>query len=198
MALTTPQTAGTLAAQAWPQSETSILRSALLALAGSLVLWLSAKIQVPFWPVPMTMQSFVVLFIGAAFGSRLGAATVLVYLAEAAAGLPVLAGTPERGIGVAYMMGPTGGYLVGYVVAAWLVGMLAERGWSRSIPLMVVAMFLGHVAMFVFGWAWLAYGMGLGAEKAWIGGVAPFYLATALKTLLAALAVPAAWQIVRR
>ena len=101
------------------------LRMALLALAGTGLLWASAKVQVPFYPVPMTFQTAVVLLIGIAYGARLGAATMLLYLAEGAIGLPVFAGTPARGIGLAYMMGPTGGYLVSYVLAAALVGWVA-------------------------------------------------------------------------
>ena len=102
---------------------------------GVCLLTLSAKLQVPFYPVPMTMQTLVVLMIGMAYGRVLGTATVAAYLLAGAAGLPVFAGTPERGIGLAYMMGPTGGYLVGFLVSAWLMGALAERGWSSSFLL---------------------------------------------------------------
>src|SRR5690349_16484491 len=100
----------------------SVFLKAAIVVGGSLVLWASAKLQVPFYPVPMTFQSLVVLAIGMAFGWRIGAATVALYLIEGAAGLPVFAGTPERGIGLAYMVGPTGGYLLGYLLAATLVG----------------------------------------------------------------------------
>ena len=122
----------TLAAALLPRRATALAGAALLALAGSLLLTLSAKVQVPFYPVPITMQSLVVLCLGATLGARLGAATVVLYLLEGALGLPVFAGTPERGIGLAYMAGPTGGYLIGFVAAAYLVGLLAERGWDRS------------------------------------------------------------------
>jgi biotin transport system substrate-specific component len=167
-------------------------RNALLAVGGSLLLTLSAKINVPFYPVPLSMQTFAVLAIGAAFGWRLGTATVLLYLAEGAAGLPVFAGTPEKGIGLAYMMGPTGGYLVGFVAGAAIVGWLAERGWDRSILLLTGAMFIGHVAIFVLGAAWLSTIVGI--EKALALGVAPFYLATVFKTLLAAACIKAGWS----
>jgi biotin transport system substrate-specific component len=110
----------------------SLLQQVLLAIAGSLLLWVSAKVQVPFWPVPMTMQTFVVLGLGAAFGWRLGMATVALYLLEGAMGLPVFAGTPEKGIGLAYMAGPTGGYLAGFVVAAGITGWLAEKGLTAT------------------------------------------------------------------
>ena len=110
----------------------TLLRNVALIIAGSLLLTLSAKIKVPFYPVPMTMQTLAVMLIGFTFGWRLAGAAVLFYLAQGALGLPVfLLGTPEKGIGLAYMMGPTGGYLLGFVLAAVLCGWLAERGWDR-------------------------------------------------------------------
>ena len=115
----------TLAEALWPASSGDVLRNGLLVVAGSLLLTLSAKINVPFYPVPMTMQTLAALVIGVAFGWRLGAATVTFYLVQGAFGLPVFAGTPEKGIGLAYLMGPTGGYLIGFAVAAALVGWLA-------------------------------------------------------------------------
>jgi biotin transport system substrate-specific component len=186
----------TLVSAVWPDSQRRALRYAAIALLGTLLLTASAKIQVPFWPVPMTMQTFVVLFLGAALGARLAAATVLLYLVEGAVGLPVFAGTPEKGIGLAYMMGPTGGYLVGFVAAAYLVGWLAEHGWGRSVLRLFVAMLIGHVVIFAFGVLWLAQLIGL--EKAWIAGVTPFYAATLFKTALGACLVPALWQLVKR
>ena len=124
---------GTLIDTAWSNSTTA-RRFGLLAavVSGVCLLTLSAKLQVPFYPVPMTMQTLVVLMIGMACGRVLGTATVAAYLLAGAAGLPVFAGTPERGIGLAYMMGPTGGFLLGFLVSAWLIGALAERGWSNS------------------------------------------------------------------
>jgi biotin transport system substrate-specific component len=189
-------TQGLLAANIWPDDRSRLLRAAVLALAGSALLTLSAKIQVPFWPVPMTMQTYVVLVLGAMFGARLGAATVLLYLAQGAVGLPVFAGTPEKGLGLAYMMGPTGGYLVGFVAAAWVVGLLAERGWDRSIVRLMVAMALGHVIIFAFGVTWLA--QLIGWNKAWMLGVAPFYAATIFKTALGAFTLPAIWAVLAR
>jgi biotin transport system substrate-specific component len=108
-------------------AEFRFLRLVLLAVLGALLLTVAAYIKVPFWPVPLTMQTFVVLVVGAAYGARLGAATVTLYLAEGAAGLPVFAG----GGGLAYMAGPTGGYLVGFLAAAAVIGWLAERGFDR-------------------------------------------------------------------
>lgn len=196
--------AATLAATLWPVPvpsdrlsgrATALLRSVALMIAGTIALWLSAKIKVGY-PVPMTMQTFVVLTIGAAYGARLGAATMLLYLAEGAAGLPVFADTPERGIGIAYMAGPTGGYLVGFVAGAWLTGWLAERGWDRSIPKLFTAMMLGHLVILAMGFAWLASFTGLTA--AWALGVAPFAAATFYKTLLGALVLPAGWKLIGR
>ena len=113
----------------------SLVRPATLVVTGSLALWLSTKVQVPFYPIPMTMQTLVVLILGMVYGWRLADMTLLVYLAEGANGLPVFAGTPEKRIGVAYMLGGTGGYLLGFLLAACLCGWLAERGWDRSDPL---------------------------------------------------------------
>ena len=140
----------------------------------------------------MTMQTFVVLVIGMAYGSRLGLATVALYLLQGALGLPVFAGTPEKGVGLAYMMGPTGGYLLGFAVAAWVCGWLAERGFDRSPLKSLVAMSVGHALIFVFGVAWLATLMGI--EKAFTVGVAPFWAATIVKTLLGVVTLPLAWK----
>lgn len=192
----TPQSNSTLVAALWPESRGDLLRLSAIVVLGTLLLTASAKIQVPFWPVPMTMQTFVALFLGAALGPRLGALTVLLYLAEGAMGLPVFAGTPEKGIGLAYMAGPTGGYLIGFAAGAYVVGWLAERGWDRSVPRLFLAMLLGHIAIFAFGLAWLTSLIGF--EKAWMFGVVPFYAATVFKTALGACVVPALWQFAKR
>ncbi len=172
-----------------------ILYLTFVVLLGSALLALSAKVQVPFWPVPMTMQVYVVLIVGMALGVRLGTATVLLYLAEGALGLPVFAGTPERGLGLAYMVGPTGGYLVGFVLAAALVGHLSERGWDRGITTTFVAAFLGTSVIYTCGVAWLATLIGL--PKAISAGVLPFLLGDGLKILLATATMPLAWKSVR-
>jgi biotin transport system substrate-specific component len=182
----------TLAATLWPQQAASrIARFAALSIGGALALAISAKVQVPFYPVPMTLQTLVVLTIGAAFGARLAAATVLLYLAEGLMGLQVFAGL---GAGPTYMAGPTGGYLAGFLAAATLVGWLAERGWDRSLSRLLAAMTLGHLVIFAFGFAWLA--VLFGPEKAWLVGVVPFFAATLVKTLLAWSLVAAAWRAV--
>ncbi len=140
-----------------------LLRQVSFAVVGSLALWLSAKAQVPFYPVPMTMQTLVVLTIGVVAGWRLGAATVALYLIEGALGFPVFAGTPEKGIGLAYMLGPTGGYLVGYLLAAACGGWLAERGWDRGAVTTILAMMAGNVLIYACGLLWL--GTLLGWDK---------------------------------
>ena len=189
----------TLAGAVWPEQAAPGLRFAratLLALVGSAVMALSAKLSVPFFPVPVTLQSLAVLLIAAAFGSRLGAAAMALYLIEGALGLPVFAGTPALGLGLPYLMGPTGGYLLGYIPAAFAIGFFAERGAARSMPQLLGAMTLGHVILFATGYAWLAHLVG--AEAAWVGGVLPFIIGTLVKTLLGALLVPSVWGLVGR
>jgi biotin transport system substrate-specific component len=186
----------TFIAAMWPARTGTGLRLAALTVLGSLALTLSAKLQVPFYPVPMTMQSLVVLLIGLAFGWRLGTATVLLYLAEGLAGLPVFAGTPEKGIGLAYMMGPTGGYLAGFVLAAAFLGWLAERGWDRSLWRTALALSLGHALLFVPGIAWLA--LFVGGPKAVALGLTPFLWGSVVKTALGVALVPAAWTVFSR
>ena len=141
----------------------------------------------------MTLQTLAVLTLGAWFGARLAAATVALYLGEGLIGLPVFAGAAA---GPAYLVGPTGGYLVGFLLAAALVGWLAERGWTRGWPLAIAAMTLGHLVIFAAGFAWLA--PMLGAGKAWTVGVVPFAAATVVKTLLAAALAIAARRLARR
>lgn len=181
-----------LAQKLW-QGGNPIIRNVLLAVAGTIALWISAKIQVPFYPVPMTMQTFVVLVIGMAFGWRLGAATVALYLAEGAMGFPVFAGTPEKGIGLSYMVGPTGGYLIGFVVAAAIVGWLAQRKWDRNVFTTLAAMILGTAVIFLFGIAWL--GTVIGWEKPVLQyGLYPFLPGAAFKISLAAAVLPLLWR----
>ncbi|MGL4322841.1 MAG: biotin transporter BioY [Beijerinckiaceae bacterium] len=190
----------TLIATLWPartnSTALSAARTVALMVAGTLALWASARISVPFYPVPMTMQTLVVLMIGAAYGARLGLATVALYLFEGLIGLPVFAGTPERGIGLAYMVGPTGGFLLGFAAAAYLTGWLAERGWDRSILKLMGAMALGHAVIFLFGLSWLA--TFVGPAMAWTFGMAPFYAATLFKTVLGAVALPVVWSLIAR
>ena len=191
----TPQTlpANTLATALLPL-DNALLRNLILAVAGSLLLWISAKISIPFWPVPLTMQTLVVLMIGMAFGARLGAATVALYLLEGAAGLPVFSGTPEKGIGLTYMMSTTGGYLFGFVVAAGAVGFLAERGWDRNLSTTALAMLIGTVLIYIPGVLWL--GMVLGWDKPILSwGLTPFLAGDALKLVIAAVLMPSLWRL---
>ena len=159
-----------------------------LIVAGALLLTLSAKIKVPFWPVPMTMQPLAVLLLGMIGGARIGTAAVLLYLAEGAVGLPVFTDTPLKGIGLAYMMGTTGGYLAGFVLAAAATGILADRGYVRTIPSAFAVAALGMACIYAPGIAWLA--QFIGADKAITFGFWPFALGDALKIALAAIAVP--------
>ncbi len=186
----------TFADLVWPARGASRpLRALLLALLGSALLTISAKLEVPFYPVPMTMQTLVVLLLGMAFGARLAAATVLLYLAQGAVGLPVFAGTPERGIGLAYMMGPTGGYLVGFVLSAAITGWLTER--RRDWPALVLAVVAGSVVVFVPGVLWLAYLIGF--EQSIVHGLVPFVWGAVLKGAIAvALGLTGAAMLRRR
>ena len=187
-----------LAEAIWPTGAANpLLRNAILAVAGTALLALSAKVQVPFWPVPMTMQTFAVLAIGMAYGWRLGGATLLLYMAEGAAGLPVFAGTPEKGIGIAYMMGGTGGYLLGFVMAAALCGWLAEHGWDRRLSTTAAAMLIGNLVIYVPGLLWL--GTLFGWDKPILEwGLTPFLLGDLTKLALAAIVLPAVWKLVGR
>ena len=180
----------------WPvRGGSRLLRAAVLALLGSALLTLSAKVQVPFYPVPMTMQTLVVLLIGMAFGARLGVATVTLYLAEGAVGLPVFAGTPEKGIGLAYMMGPTGGYLLGFALAAAIAGWIVER--RRDAAGLALAVIAGSIAIYAPGVLWLASLVGFG--KAFELGLVPFLWGDLLKAGLAfALALGGAAMARRR
>jgi biotin transport system substrate-specific component len=180
----------------WPvRGGGRLLRAAVLAVLGSALLTISAKVQVPFYTVPMTMQTLVVLLIGMAFGARLGVATVALYLAEGAAGLPVFAGTPEKGLGLAYMIGPTGGYLLGFVLAAAIAGWLVER--RRDAAGLALAVLAGSIAIYAAGVLWLASFVGFG--KALELGLVPFLWGDLLKAGLAfALALGGAAMVRRR
>ncbi len=179
-----------------------LLKNVVLALIGTALIAISARIQVPMWPVPMTMQTFAVLVIGMAYGSRLGFATVMLYLAEGAVGLPVFAG----GGGLHYFAGTTTGYLAGFAIAAFVVGYLAERGWDRDPVRTIAANALGTAVIFVLGGIWLAgflmvaKGMPLadGAATSLAKGVTPFLIGAAVKIALAAAVLPLAWKLVGR
>ena len=185
----------TLVHAVWPQSKSDLLNKVIMVVMGSALLALSSKLQVPFYPVPMTMQTFVVLVLGMALGWRMAAATMLLYLAEGAAGLPVFAGTPEKGLGLAYMMGGTGGYLLGYLLAAPLCGWLAERGWDRNPLTTAGAMLLGNAVIYIPGVLWLGALFGWGKPiLEW--GFTPFILGDLTKLVLAAVILPLCWNVI--
>lgn len=170
---------------ATPQQR-AIGKVAKIALAVGLIT-LSAKITIPFWPVPMTMQVAAILLVAGLGGLRLGAASVGAYLAAGAAGIPVFAGTPEKGVGLAYMFGPTGGYLLGFLVAAILVGWATDRFGRR---LGTLSMPLGLGIIYVLGVAWLS--QFVPNDKLLAFGVTPFLVGDLCKVALAALLTMAA------
>jgi biotin transport system substrate-specific component len=188
--MTTPALSTPLAKAALDDRFSRPLWLATLAVLGTIAITISARINVPMWPVPMTMQTFAILVIAMAYGARLGGATVALYLAEGAAGLPVFAG----GGGLAYMAGPTGGYLAGFLVSAIVVGLLAERGWSRNWALTLIAMTIGTAIIFVFGVGYLA--TLIGAREAVAAGFTPFIWGSVFKIALGAAVMPLAWSLV--
>jgi biotin transport system substrate-specific component len=181
---------GPLVTLALPQDRNArLVVQVLLVFAGTALLALAAKITVPFWPVPMTLQTLAVFLISAVYGRNLAVTTLLAYLVQGAIGMPVFA----TGAGLAYMVGPTGGYLAGFVVAAALVGHAADKGLDRKLFVMFGAMMLGEVAILALGAAWLAVLMG--AEKALAFGVGPFIVTDVVKIALATATVRAAGSL---
>ena len=171
-------------------------KRAALVVAGVLVLAICAKVQlpVPGSPVPVTLGTFGVLAIGAAYGPRLGLVTLLAYLATGALGVAVFAGEKA---GLTYMMGGTGGYLVGYALAGVALGALARRGWDRSFAWMALAMLIGNVLIYAPGLVWLrGFAESWSQTLAW--GLTPFLVGDALKLALAAVLLPALWKFVGR
>lgn len=187
-----------LAALIWPvrPGETvGSLRAIVLVVLGTALMALSAKVSLPLPYVPMTLQTLVVLVIGAAYGWRLGSATMIAYLAEGALGAPVFAGPVG---GIAPLVGPTAGYLFGFIAAAFVTGLFVERGWDRSVVLLFAAMAVGHFVILAAGFGWLAFGLGLGAAKAWQVGIVPFIAASLVKNALGAALMLAVRRIVDR
>ena len=172
-----------------------LLRDALLIAGASLLIALCARIVIPlpFTPVPITAQTFAVLLTGAALGARRGAAAIGLYVLEGLLGLPVFAGGAA---GLVRLLGPTGGYLLGFIAAAYLTGTLAERGWDRTVRFAVAAMAAGNLVVYVFGVPWLA--VFLGWPDALSKGFLPFIPGDLLKLAAAALVLPGAWALVRR
>jgi len=173
------------------------VKQVALVLLGIAVLAVAAKIRVPMWPVPITMGTFAVLSIGAAYGARLGLATILGYMIVGALGFDVFAGSSAEKFGLTYMMGGTGGYLVGYVLATVALGALAARGWDRSFGKMALAMVIGNALIYAPGLLWL--GQLYGWDKPILQwGLTPFLLGDAIKLALAAVLLPALWKMVGR
>jgi biotin transport system substrate-specific component len=167
----------------------------LIIICGSLLVGISAKIRVylPFTPVPVTGQTFVVLMLGALFGSYRGALTMLAYLLEGVLGLPVFTSVT----GAAALFGPTGGYLVGFIVAAYIVGRLAEMGWDRRVLTTVAAMLIGDAVLLAFGFVWLTLLLA-DVKTAFIAGVVVFLPGDILKITLAAAILPVSWKLMKR
>lgn len=174
-----------LKAHAW-------LYDSFLVLGGSFLMALSAQIAIPlpFSPVPITGQTFAILVVGILLGKRRGTAAVLAYLMEGAIGLPVFAGGAA---GIAKILGPTGGYLVSFLPAAYLVGYLAEKGWDRKVSTTFLVMILGNIVIFGFGALWLAKFVGL--NQAFSLGILPFLAGDVVKIGLAAFVLPGAWKL---
>jgi biotin transport system substrate-specific component len=185
-----------------------LLRQAVLVVVGIALLTLAAKIKVPMWPspVPVTMGTFAVLTIGAAYGPRLGLVTVLGYMLIGALGFDVFAGSSAENNGLAYMMGGTGGYLVGYVLATLFLGWTARRGWDRSVLWMALALLIGNVIIYVPGVAWIYSIISAAAfdpanyasvwEQTMVWGLTPYLIGDAMKLALAALLLPGLWKLI--
>ncbi len=183
-------------------AKSALLYDFALIAAGSILIAISAQLAVwmPFSPVPVTGQTFAVLMIGALFGARRGGLCVLAYVVEGAAGLPVGAG----GIGgTIWLLGPTGGYLVGFIAAAVLVGYLAEHGWDRKVWTTIIAMLVGNICIYSFGTAWLAVlviagKMPVAMSDLFKVGVYPFIAGDVAKTILSAILLPAGWKVLNK
>ena len=175
-----------------------IVKIILIAVTGTLLLTISAKIKIPFYPVPMTMQTFVVLFLGIALGPKIGLLTLSLYLFEGIFGLPVFAGTPEKGIGLTYFIGPTGGYLVGFLVATYVAGSFKYEscfdkfkfnlvdGIASSIKISfknLIKLIFAVSFIYIFGLLWLGYLIGWD-KPIFQFGAQPFLLAELFKMLI--------------
>ncbi|WP_226576384.1 biotin transporter BioY [Acuticoccus sediminis] len=197
--MTTPTPNSVLTEAIGPNSGAALrAKELLLIVAGVAALAITAKMRVPMWPVPITMQTFTVFVIGAAYGARLGVGTVLAYLALGALGADVFTGSSATVGGLSYMAGPTGGYLAGFVVATAVVGALARRGWDRSVWRMAVAVALGTATVYALGLGWMSVLFAGDKGMAWVlqYGMVNFLPGDALKLALAATAVPAVVHLI--
>ena len=171
------------------------LKQILLVVAGVMALAIAAKVKIPMTPVPITLGTLAVLTIGSAYGPRLGLATILGYLLIGALGFDVFATSSASNSGLDYMVGGTGGYLVGYVVATLALGKLARMGWDRTAPKMACAMLLGNLLIYIPGLIWL------GALYGWDQpilqwGLTPFIFGDLVKLAVAAMLLPLAWKVI--
>tara|TARA_B100001996_G_C18625323_1_gene579505 strand:+ start:163 stop:714 length:552 start_codon:yes stop_codon:yes gene_type:complete len=161
-------------------SNNKLIKSLFIIIVGSILLTISAKIKIPFYPVPMTMQTFVVLFLGISFGYKIGVATVILYLLEGIFGLPVFSNSPEKGVGIAYFVGPTMGYLIGFIFASFLAGYFK---YNSSFLNTFFKLILSTSIIYFFGVFWL--GTLIGWDKPILQlGVFPFLLAELFKILI--------------
>jgi len=174
------------------ERRSAVLYDTALVIGGSLLIGLCAQVKIllPFSPVPITAQTFAVLTIGMLLGSRRGSLCVLMYIIQGAAGLPVFA----MGGGFAVLIGPTGGYLVGFIPAAYITGLLAQKGWDRRIGTTVLAMVLGNIVIYAFGLLWLCCLTGINRAVPAVG-LYPFLVGDLLKIALAAAVLPSAWKL---
>jgi len=186
--------APTLTMRSFPRTA-AWLRDLILLITGVILVAVLAqgKIPLPFTPVPLTGQTFAVLLVGATLGSKRGAASLTLYIALGALGLPFFAGGAS---GMAYLSGPTLGYLIGFVVAAYIVGKLAERGLERNLRTSLIPFIVGTLIIYLFGAGWLA--ILFGVEKALALGVLPFLIGDLIKMVLAALVLPGAWKLAQQ
>ena len=173
----------------------SLIKMAALVVAGTLLIALAAQVSVPMFPVPMTLQTLAIMLVGFTLGSRLGAVTLLAYLAEGAMGLPVFA---SGNAGLPYMMGPTGGFLLGFVAMAWIAGLASDRGWTGSLIATIAVALVASAVIYIPGLAWPAAMLGTDAASLWASWTAPFLLGDAVKAVIAALIVTGAFAAMKR
>ncbi len=182
-------------ARRWRIQGPPVILDVLMILTGTALTALLAQLRVPllFSPVPITGQTFAVLLVGAALGAKRAASSMALYLALGIAGLPIFAG---GGHGIEYLTGATGGYLIGFIVAAYLIGWLAERGLERSFRTSLIPFLLGNIVIYAFGVLWLSNYLG-GIQEAISLGLTPFLIGDVIKLVLAGVALPTAWRFMR-
>tara|TARA_B100000963_G_scaffold313457_1_gene291421 strand:- start:17856 stop:18434 length:579 start_codon:yes stop_codon:yes gene_type:complete len=178
-------------------TQSKLIRSLIVIFLGSIILTISAKVKIPFYPVPMTMQTFVVLLIGISFGYKIGLATVSLYIVEGIAGLPVFSNSPEKGVGIVYFTGPTMGYLIGFLFAVFLTGFFKFNDWTKKennnlkiFSNNLLKLIISVSVIYILGLFWLSELIGY--EKAILFGLKPFWIAELFKIFLLAFLTPLA------